>query len=305
MVETAARLLHDRFIVGHERRDLAGQFGCARRLVGDFVEAARETAEVVHQRGSGGGRADGERRRFPVCGHDQDRGGARQVRRPFLQLGHPQFTVDERWGAMTDEQGGASLSQRLLDRSLQAAEPGVTPPLTDFIPHRRTQRSGLAVWTDHDDSKRGLFDHEQRRTPVARRPTAEGLAFARGSGTRLPAAARHPECSATPTSPTSSISSSPSCSEAPGCRLQLSALAEDANASLSRLSHVVTRLAKRGWVCREAIPHAEGRMPSSPTTATPRSSKPLPHMSTGTGDSRSVVSTTKRRSTLETIGTAR
>ncbi len=83
-------------------------------------------------------------------------------------------------------------------------------------------------------------------------------------------------------------------SEAPGRRLQLSALAEDANASLSRLSHVVTRLAKRGWVCVKQSHTAEGRMPSSPTTATPRSSKPLPHMSTRYGDSCSTVSTTNR-----------
>lgn len=47
-------------------------------------------------------------------------------------------------------------------------------------------------------------------------------------------------------------------SEAPDRRLQLSTLAEEANASLSRLSHVITRLAKRGWVCREAIPHSRG-----------------------------------------------
>ncbi|MFD6860384.1 MarR family winged helix-turn-helix transcriptional regulator [Rhodococcus sp. NPDC060090] len=47
-------------------------------------------------------------------------------------------------------------------------------------------------------------------------------------------------------------------SEAPDRRLQLSVLAEDANASLSRLSHVITRLSKRGWVCRESIPHSRG-----------------------------------------------
>lgn len=47
-------------------------------------------------------------------------------------------------------------------------------------------------------------------------------------------------------------------SEAPEHRLQLSVLAEYANASLSRLSHVVTRLAKRGWVRREPIPGSRG-----------------------------------------------
>ncbi len=40
-------------------------------------------------------------------------------------------------------------------------------------------------------------------------------------------------------------------SEAPDHRLRLSHLAERANSSLSRLSHVVTRLEKRGWVVRE------------------------------------------------------
>ena len=42
-----------------------------------------------------------------------------------------------------------------------------------------------------------------------------------------------------------------SLSEAPGRTLQMSALATRANASLSRLSHVVTRLEKRGWITRE------------------------------------------------------
>lgn len=40
-------------------------------------------------------------------------------------------------------------------------------------------------------------------------------------------------------------------SEAPDRRLRLSHLAGQANASLSRLSHVVTRLERRGWVLRE------------------------------------------------------
>ncbi|MBW3663663.1 MAG: MarR family transcriptional regulator [Actinobacteria bacterium] len=44
-------------------------------------------------------------------------------------------------------------------------------------------------------------------------------------------------------------------SEAPERRLQLSDLAAQANASLSRLSHVVTRLEKRGWVAREPCEH--------------------------------------------------
>ncbi|MEE2033800.1 MarR family winged helix-turn-helix transcriptional regulator [Rhodococcus chondri] len=47
-------------------------------------------------------------------------------------------------------------------------------------------------------------------------------------------------------------------SEAPDRRLRLSALADEANASLSRLSHVITRLTKRGWVCREPIPGSRG-----------------------------------------------
>ncbi len=44
-------------------------------------------------------------------------------------------------------------------------------------------------------------------------------------------------------------------SEAPNRTLQMSALAYRTTASLSRLSHVVTRLEKRGWVTREVNDH--------------------------------------------------
>ncbi|MFM1722486.1 MULTISPECIES: MarR family winged helix-turn-helix transcriptional regulator [Rhodococcus] len=47
-------------------------------------------------------------------------------------------------------------------------------------------------------------------------------------------------------------------SEAPGRRLRLSELACQANASLSRLSHVVTRLEKRGWARRETVAGTRG-----------------------------------------------
>ena len=43
-------------------------------------------------------------------------------------------------------------------------------------------------------------------------------------------------------------------SEAPDRTLRLSQLAARANASLSRLSHVVTRLESRGWIRRETCP---------------------------------------------------
>lgn len=43
-------------------------------------------------------------------------------------------------------------------------------------------------------------------------------------------------------------------SEAPERTLQLKDLAAQANASLSRLSHVVSRLEDRGWVTREPCP---------------------------------------------------
>lgn len=43
-------------------------------------------------------------------------------------------------------------------------------------------------------------------------------------------------------------------SEAPDRTLRLSHLAGQANASLSRLSHVVTRLEGRGWLTREPCP---------------------------------------------------
>jgi DNA-binding MarR family transcriptional regulator len=43
-------------------------------------------------------------------------------------------------------------------------------------------------------------------------------------------------------------------SEAPERTLRMSQLASQANASLSRLSHVVTRLEKRGWVARRTCP---------------------------------------------------
>ncbi|MDX1657651.1 MAG: MarR family transcriptional regulator [Nitriliruptorales bacterium] len=44
-------------------------------------------------------------------------------------------------------------------------------------------------------------------------------------------------------------------SEAPDRTLQLKDLAAQSNATLSRLSHVVSRLEKRGWVTREPCPH--------------------------------------------------
>ncbi|AVP68885.1 MarR family transcriptional regulator [Rhodococcus hoagii] len=47
-------------------------------------------------------------------------------------------------------------------------------------------------------------------------------------------------------------------SEAPDRRLRLSELAFQANASLSRLSHVVTRLEKRGWARRETVAGTRG-----------------------------------------------
>ncbi|WP_227982927.1 MarR family winged helix-turn-helix transcriptional regulator [Nocardia spumae] len=42
-------------------------------------------------------------------------------------------------------------------------------------------------------------------------------------------------------------------SEEPGHRLQLNELANKANASLSRLSHVVTKLERLGWARREVV----------------------------------------------------
>ena len=47
-------------------------------------------------------------------------------------------------------------------------------------------------------------------------------------------------------------------SEAPGRRMRISTLAEFAQGSLSRLSHLIKRLERRGWVRREVDP-ADGR----------------------------------------------
>ena len=47
-------------------------------------------------------------------------------------------------------------------------------------------------------------------------------------------------------------------SENPQRRIQLRDLAEYANASLSRLSHVITKLEKAGWVRRESIQGSRG-----------------------------------------------
>ncbi|MGX7731679.1 MarR family winged helix-turn-helix transcriptional regulator [Rhodococcus sp. 2H158] len=47
-------------------------------------------------------------------------------------------------------------------------------------------------------------------------------------------------------------------SEAPDRRLRLSELAQLSNASLSRLSHVVTKLENAGWVCRRSVPGTRG-----------------------------------------------
>lgn len=49
-------------------------------------------------------------------------------------------------------------------------------------------------------------------------------------------------------------------SEAPKRQLQLNALAKQANSSLSRLSHVVTKLEKAGWVRRKAIVGGRGSL---------------------------------------------
>ena len=81
-------------------------------------------------------------------------------------------------------------------------------------------------------------------------------------------------CSATPASATLST-----ClfrlSEAPERTLRMSDLAILANGSLSRLSHVVTRLERRGWVRREACP-GDGRYTNAVLTgmAGPRSPRP-------------------------------
>ncbi|EME65734.1 MULTISPECIES: MarR family winged helix-turn-helix transcriptional regulator [Rhodococcus] len=47
-------------------------------------------------------------------------------------------------------------------------------------------------------------------------------------------------------------------SEAPGRQLRLSELAQLSNASLSRLSHVVTKLEHAGWVRRQSVPGTRG-----------------------------------------------
>jgi DNA-binding MarR family transcriptional regulator len=54
-------------------------------------------------------------------------------------------------------------------------------------------------------------------------------------------------------------------SEAPGRTLRMSQLADLANGSLSRLSHVVTRLERRGWVRRESCP-GDGRFTNAVLT---------------------------------------
>jgi DNA-binding MarR family transcriptional regulator len=54
-------------------------------------------------------------------------------------------------------------------------------------------------------------------------------------------------------------------SEAPGHTLRMSDLAVLANGSLSRLSHVVTRLERRGWVRREPCP-GDGRFTNAVLT---------------------------------------
>ena len=54
-------------------------------------------------------------------------------------------------------------------------------------------------------------------------------------------------------------------SEAPERTLQLSELAARADSSLSRLSHVVTRLERRGWVVRQTSPRS-GRLTNAVLT---------------------------------------
>ena len=68
-----------------------------------------------------------------------------------------------------------------------------------------------------------------------------------------------------------------SLSEAPDRALRMSQLAAMASGSVSRLSHVVSRLEAKGWVRREPSP-GDGRSstPSSPSPAGRRSSRPPP-----------------------------
>ncbi|HLH82894.1 MAG TPA: MarR family transcriptional regulator, partial [Trebonia sp.] len=57
-----------------------------------------------------------------------------------------------------------------------------------------------------------------------------------------------------------------SLSEAPGRTLRMSELAAMASGSLSRLSHVVSRMERRGWVRREPCP-GDGRFINAVLTA--------------------------------------
>lgn len=54
-------------------------------------------------------------------------------------------------------------------------------------------------------------------------------------------------------------------SEAPGRRLRMSALAQRSNSSLTRLSHVATRLEDRGWIARTPCPQ-DGRATNATLT---------------------------------------
>lgn len=81
-------------------------------------------------------------------------------------------------------------------------------------------------------------------------------------------------------------------SEAPGRTLPMSDLSVLAHGSLSRLSHAVSTLEKRGWVRRSPSPRtAASRSRPSPTPDTTSSSPPRPAMSRRSAGSYSTRST--------------
>ncbi len=83
-------------------------------------------------------------------------------------------------------------------------------------------------------------------------------------------------------------------SENPERRLRLNALAAEANASLSRLSHVVTRLEKRGWFDANRFRAVAVRTPCSPMPVTTPSSRRHRATSRRCAGSCSTASTTTR-----------
>ena len=93
-------------VSGHQGGDPRGEVTRVRGRVGHPVVGGVEAAEVVDQRGAGGGRGEAQRRRLPVRADDQDRLRLRQGLRPGEELPDPDRVVEDRRGPVAEVERG-------------------------------------------------------------------------------------------------------------------------------------------------------------------------------------------------------